>query len=66
MLQDGYLDEKEVAQWILPDDYDSAIAESKHLIHEADMNKVSVVMFKHRTPYLIQLVCGLWALCGTQ
>ena len=34
------MDEREVEQWILPDDYDSAIAESKHLIHEADINKV--------------------------
>ena len=37
------MDEREVEQWILPDDYDSAIAESKHLIHEADINKVGYI-----------------------
>ena len=38
--QDGRMDEKEVKMWIQPKDYDGAIAESKHLIHQADANKV--------------------------
>ena len=38
--QDGKLDPTEVQHWIMPDDYDHAIAESKHLIYEADGDKV--------------------------
>ncbi|XP_078712567.1 calumenin-B-like isoform X1 [Lampetra fluviatilis] len=33
---DGLMGHDEVAAWILPDDYDQAEAESKHLIHECD------------------------------
>lgn len=40
VLQDGRLDATEVQQWIMPDDYDHAIAESKHLIYQADDDKV--------------------------
>jgi len=35
------MDATEVQHWIMPDDYDHAIAESKHLIHEADDDRVS-------------------------
>ena len=41
IIQDGVLDQNEVQQWVMPDDYDHAIAESKHLIFEADTDKVS-------------------------
>lgn len=34
------MDKAEVQHWIMPDDYDHAIAESKHLIYEADEDKV--------------------------
>ena len=37
---DGFLDRAEVKQWILPDHYDHSEAEAKHLIHEADADKV--------------------------
>ena len=40
LLQDGVLDLDEVQHWVMPDDYDHAIAESKHLIYEADTDKV--------------------------
>ncbi|VEN48850.1 unnamed protein product [Callosobruchus maculatus] len=33
---DGFMDEKEVKNWILPDDFDHAEAEARHLIYEAD------------------------------
>ena len=38
---DGVLDREEVANWILPADHDHTLSEAKHLIYEADENKVS-------------------------
>ena len=38
--KDGVMDREEVAEWIIPDDYDHSDAESKHLIFESDENKV--------------------------
>jgi len=35
----GHLDKEEVSAWIIPPDYDHSIAESKHLIHEADADQ---------------------------
>ena len=37
--KDGKLDMQEVRSWIMPDDYNHADAEAKHLIYEADDNK---------------------------
>jgi len=37
--KNGFLDLSEVRQWILPDDYNHAEAEAKHLIYESDDNK---------------------------
>ncbi|KAM4635818.1 reticulocalbin-3 isoform 2-T2 [Polymixia lowei] len=37
--KDGYLDDGEVAHWILPGEIDHADNEAKHLIHETDTNK---------------------------
>lgn len=37
--KDGVMDKDEVRHWIMPDDYDHAQAESKHLIYEADGDK---------------------------
>ncbi|XP_033117476.1 calumenin-B-like isoform X2 [Anneissia japonica] len=33
---DGVMDRKEVGDWIMPRDYDHALAEARHLIHESD------------------------------
>ncbi|XP_018572826.1 calumenin [Anoplophora glabripennis] len=33
---DGFMDEEEVKNWILPEDFDHAEAEARHLIYEAD------------------------------
>ena len=38
--KDGYLSKEEVSNMIAPPKYDPANAEAKHLIHEADINKV--------------------------
>lgn len=38
---DGKMDREETLDWILPADYDHAVAEAKHLLHESDSNKVS-------------------------
>jgi hypothetical protein len=35
------MDREEIAAWILPNDYDHTLNEAKHLIHEADENKVT-------------------------
>lgn len=37
---DNVLDREEVAAWIMPTDYDHTLNEAKHLIFEADDNKV--------------------------
>nr|CAB3227493.1 calumenin-B-like [Phallusia mammillata] len=37
--KDGKMDLEEVKQWILPDDYNHAEAEAKHLIYESDDDK---------------------------
>lgn len=40
--KDGFMDREEIREWIIPPDYDHSEAESKHLINEADSNKVSI------------------------
>jgi hypothetical protein len=35
---DGFMSFEEVKQWILPDDFDHALADAKHLIVKADAN----------------------------
>lgn len=37
---DGFMDHEEVKSWIIPPNYDHTEAEAKHLIYEADANKV--------------------------
>ena len=37
---DGKLDAKEIKAWIIPDDYDHTLAESRHLLKEADGDQV--------------------------
>ncbi|XP_065580405.1 calumenin-A-like [Artemia franciscana] len=37
--KDGYLDQNEVKNWIIPPDFDHAIAEAKHLIYESDTDE---------------------------
>ncbi len=46
VVQDGYLDGSEVAQWILPGEVDHADNEAKHLIHETDTDKVDPSLLK--------------------
>lgn len=37
---DGKMDLEEVKNWIMPPDYDHSEAETRHLIHESDSDKV--------------------------
>ncbi|XP_053305505.1 reticulocalbin-1 isoform X1 [Spea bombifrons] len=37
--KDGKMDKDEIRHWILPQDYDHAQAEARHLIYESDQNK---------------------------
>ncbi len=39
-VQDGRLDKKELGDWVMPEDFDHARAEARHLVYEADINKV--------------------------
>lgn len=41
--KDGKLDKDEIRHWILPQDYDHAQAEARHLVYESDKNKVASV-----------------------
>ena len=38
--RDGFLDREEVQQWIMPDDYENAQAEAKHLVYMSDQDGV--------------------------
>lgn len=49
VMQDGFLDAGEVANWILPGEVDHADNEAKHLIHETDTDKVNKRGQKHQT-----------------
>jgi hypothetical protein len=40
--KDGHMDREEVMDWIIPDDYDHASAEAKHLIFESDVDRVCI------------------------
>lgn len=42
--KDGVMDREEVMDWIIPDDYDHAQAEAKHLILESDENRVILMV----------------------
>ncbi|XP_069758895.1 reticulocalbin-1 isoform X1 [Narcine bancroftii] len=37
--KDGKMDKSEIRHWILPEDYDHAQAEARHLLYESDKNK---------------------------
>uniref|UniRef100_A0A8C5WIB7 Reticulocalbin 1 n=1 Tax=Leptobrachium leishanense TaxID=445787 RepID=A0A8C5WIB7_9ANUR len=37
--KDGKMDHAELRHWILPEDYDHAQAEARHLLYESDLNK---------------------------
>ncbi|XP_032655477.1 reticulocalbin-1 [Chelonoidis abingdonii] len=37
--KDGKLDKEEIRHWILPQDYDHAQAEARHLVYESDVDK---------------------------
>ncbi len=41
--KDGRMDKDETRDWILPNDYDHAEAEAKHLVYESDADKVRSV-----------------------
>lgn len=42
--KDGKLDKDEIRHWILPQDYDHAQAEARHLVYESDKNKVASML----------------------
>ncbi|XP_051476936.1 reticulocalbin-1 [Apus apus] len=37
--KDGKMDKEEIQHWILPQDYDHALAEARHLVYESDVDK---------------------------
>lgn len=44
--KDGKLDKDEIRHWILPQDYDHAQAEARHLVYESDKDKVVHVLLE--------------------
>lgn len=42
--KDGFMDREEVANWIIPVDYDHSEAEARHLIHESDTDRVGALV----------------------
>lgn len=38
--KDGKMDKEEIRHWIMPQDYDHAQAEARHLVYESDQDKV--------------------------
>lgn len=38
--KDGKMDADEIRHWIMPQDYDHAQAEARHLVYESDKDKV--------------------------
>lgn len=45
--KDGKMDQAEIGEWILPTEYDHAEAEAKHLMYEADTNKVKYTSYEY-------------------
>ena len=43
---DGKMDASEIMSWIIPDDYDHTVAETQHLLQEADSDKVCSLNFR--------------------
>ncbi|XP_045176470.1 calumenin-B-like isoform X1 [Mercenaria mercenaria] len=41
--QDGYLNLEEVRAWVIPDDYDNSLEETKHLFRESDEDRDGVL-----------------------
>lgn len=48
--KDGKMDKDETRDWILPNDYDHAEAEARHLVFESDTDKVRSGKLQHSTP----------------
>lgn len=44
--KDGKLDKTEVKDWLLPENFDHAKAEAKHLIYETDDDKVCTLLHR--------------------
>lgn len=69
---DGKMDLEEVKNWIIPPDYDHTEAETRHLIHESDSDKVCThfglgwgFIFKNKfkiNVYLFHIFHGLFSL----
>lgn len=60
--KDGKMDKDETRDWILPNDYDHAEAEAKHLVYESDTDKVrSRASTINRR--LLTVACVLYEVC---
>lgn len=55
--KDGKMDQDEIRHWIMPEDYDHAQAEARHLVYESDQDKVRSVS---RCPHQLGSVVVLW------
>lgn len=48
--KDGKMDQDEIRHWIMPQDYDHAQAEARHLVYESDQDKVQCYPASSRCP----------------
>lgn len=55
---DLVLDREELASWVMPPEYDHTLNEAKHLIYEADENKVTHNRSSYSGRYFIILIQG--------
>lgn len=55
--KDGKMDRDEIRQWIMPQDYDHAQAEARHLVYESDQDKVQLL----GSPFCV--LCALYDVC---
>ena len=61
--KDGRLDKTEVKDWILPDNFNHAQAESKHLVFETDVDKVCTLLHRKTFFLLVVSLCHLFCSC---
>lgn len=65
---DGKLDKTEVREWIIPENFDHARAEARHLIFESDRDKVRLsswflfLLFFYFLLYILMFLFFLWFL----
>lgn len=61
--KDGKMDADEIRHWIMPQDYDHAQAEARHLVYESDKDKVPWFTCVTSGPAVVHQVSDLTTFC---